>query len=281
MDILWMGLGISAVVAFVFYALASYWQRLLKSQSRAIRALFDRIEALEEMDDPRFRKMVGESVPSPLEQVYVFNFRVSERFWTETVGANNEQLRYIRENGKILGSVKIERWRSHIAVAVTELLPQSQSAGWLTRTVDIYPTKEAVSPVSLWELYAEPPANSRGSAPAPALELRLENESLILTARPAGPSLGIAGRVPSRVEETVIFEVSLDGDQLSPFRVSQDDADGDAQPASSKTDSWLAFYRGNDEQRGVDWQLCVRDLNRKAIWERWNIVEPWQTRRVS
>ncbi|MHB8755056.1 MAG: hypothetical protein ACYC92_08895 [Candidatus Acidiferrales bacterium] len=281
MDILWTGLGISAVVAFVFYALASYWQRLLKGQSRAIRTLFDRIEALEEMDDPRFRKMVGESVPSPLEQVYVFSFRLSERFWTETVGANNEQLRYIRENGKFLGSVKIERWRSHIAIAVTELLPQSQSAGWLTRTVDIYPTKEAVSPTSLWELYAEPPANSRGYAPAPALELRLENESLVLRTRPAGPSLGIAGRVPSRAEETIIFDVPLDGDQLSPFRVSDADADGSEQSASSKTESWLAFYRGNDEQRGVDWQLCVRDLNRKILCERWNIVEPWPAMRVS
>ncbi|MHB8527412.1 MAG: hypothetical protein ACYDD2_14820 [Candidatus Acidiferrales bacterium] len=281
MDILWTGLGISAVVAFVFYALASYWQRLLKNQSRAIRALFDRIEALEELDDPRFRKMVGESVPSPLEQVYVFSFRLSEHFWTETVGANNEQLRYIRENGKFLGSMKIERWRSHIAIAVTELLPQSQSAGWLTRTVDIYPTKGAVSPVSLWELYAEPPASSRGYAPAPVLELRLENESLVLRARPTGPSLGIAGRVPSRDEESIIFDVPLDGDQLSPFRVSDEDADGSEQPASSKTESWLAFYRGNDEQRGVDWQLCVRDLNRKILCERWNIVEPWPARRVS
>ena len=279
MDILWMGLGISAVVAFVFYVLASYWQRLLKRQSRAMRALLGRIEALEEMEDPRFRRMVADSTPSPLEQVYIFSFRLSERFWTETIGASKEQLGYIRENGKILGSVKIERWRSHMAVTLTELLPQSQSAGWLTRTVDIYPTKETGAPVSLWELHAGPAENSRGAATAPGAELRLENESLVLRARSCRASAGM--QAMSGVEETKIFEVPLDGDRLTEFRVSEDEGDGNGAEGPSKADSWLAFYRGNDEQRGVDWQLCLRDLNRKTIWERWNIVEPWQARRVS
>lgn len=286
MDVLWTGLAISVVVGFVFYVLAIYWQRLLRGHSRAIRALSDRIEALEEMEDPRFRRKVGDSAPSPLEQVYVFSFRLSERFWADTIGASNEQLCYIRERGIFLSSVKIERWRSHIAVTLTELLPENQSAGWRTRTVDIYPTKETGTSASLWELYLESPENSRPSDLPSAVELRLEHESLVLRARGAvphrGPALQVEGKAVAHSGDKTIFEVPLDGDRLAAFRAGEDGADGDALfPAAPGTDSWLAFYRGEDEGQGVDWQLCLRDLDRKAIWERWNITEPWQARRVS
>lgn len=302
MDTLWVGLGISAVVGFVFYVLAGYWQRLLKGHSRAIRALFDRIATLEQMEDPRFRKMVGDSAPSPLEQVYVFSFRLGERFWTHTIGASSEQLRYIREHGKFLGSVKIERWRSHIAVTLTELLPQSQSAGWQTRTVDIYPTKEMGASANLWELYLDSPENSQDSEAPLVLELRMEDESLVLQTRHGttrlgtaygtslgslfGSSLGSSVRAEEKslasAGEKILFQVPFDGDQLAAFRVSEDAADGDTLlPASPRADSWLAFYRNQDERQDVEWQLCLRDLDRKTIWERWNIAEPWQTRRVS
>ncbi|HEV2289457.1 MAG TPA: hypothetical protein VGR81_10935 [Candidatus Acidoferrales bacterium] len=279
-DVLWVGLGIAVIVGFVFYVLALYWERLLKQHSQAIRTLSERVEILEEMEDPRFRRKVGDSAPSPLERVYIFSFRLAERFWPETVGASPEQLRYIRENGNFLSSVKIQRWRSHIAVTLTELLPQSQSARWQTRVVDIYPTKNSASSTVLWELHLEPALNSHWSELPPTLELRYENESLVLRARHCEPGVRVEGNVLTPTAEKMIFRVSLDPDALGEYRVSEDAGE---RPAGEDdgADSRLAFYRFQDERMGVDWQLCVRDLDRKAVWERWNIVEPWQTRRVS
>jgi hypothetical protein len=285
MDIVWMGLGISAVVGFVFYIMASQWARLLKSHSKALRFLTQRVEALEEMEDPRLRRRIDDSAPSPLEQVYIFSFRLGERFWSDTIGATTEQMRYIREQGKFLGSVKIERWRSHITVTLTELLPQSQSAGWQTRTVDIYPAKESSGTAILWELYLESPVNSSPQGKHPALELRFEEELLVLRTR--------HGKDPARSDakivqdERIIFHVPLDIELLSDYRVKEDEAggagDGDNEeltPRLQRSDSWLTYYRYQDEKQGVDWQLCLRNLERKAAWERWNIVEPQQVRRA-
>ncbi|MGB6625403.1 MAG: hypothetical protein WBE43_11525, partial [Candidatus Acidiferrales bacterium] len=225
---------------------------------------------------------VGDSAPSPLEQVYVFSFRLGGRFWPETVGATPEQLQYIRENGNFLSSVKIERWRSHIAVTLTELLPQSQSARWQTRVVDIYPTKNSRCSTALWELYLEPALNSPWSELPPMLELRFEDEALVLRARHCEPAVRIEGNVLTPTAEKVIFQVPLDSDALTEYRISENSGGGEhSAQVGHGTDSWLAFYGFQDERVGVDWQLCVRDLDRKAVWERWNIVEPWQTRRVS
>jgi hypothetical protein len=285
MEILWMGLGISAVVGFVFYIMANQWARLLKSHSKAIRFLTQRVDALEEMEDPRLRRRIDDSAPSPLEQVYIFSFRLGDRFWSDAIGATAEQMRYIREQGKFLGSAKIERWRSHITVALTELLPQSQSAGWQTRTVDIYPAKESSGTAILWELHLEPPVNSAAQETHPALELRFEEELLVLRARHV--KVSARGEGKATPGEKIIFHVPLDSDLLSDYRVKEEETsepgaenDGELTPHFPRNDSWLTFYQFQDEKQGVDWQLCLRDLERKAAWERWNIVEPQQVRQA-
>lgn len=285
MEILWVGLGISAVVGFVFYIMASEWARLLKGHSRAIRYLTQRVEALEEMEDPRLRRRMDDSAPSPLEQVYIFSFRLSDRFWSDTIRATAEQMRYVREQGKFLGSAKIERWRSHIAVTVTELLPQSQSAGWRTRTVDIYPVENQPGTAILWELHLEPPASFAPNEKHPALELRFEEEMLVLRARNgSGVAKGDTTVAPS---EKVIFHVPLDADLLSDYRVEEEqldestnDSNEEISPPIPRHNPWLTFYSHQDEKQGVDWQLCLRDLERKDAWEQWRVVEPEQARRA-
>lgn len=287
MDMLWVALAISAVVGFVFYAMASYWGRLLKSHSKALRFLMQRVEALEEMEDPRLRERLGKSTPSPLEQVYIFSFRLGERFWPETIGATQDQMRYIREYGKFLGSAKIERWRSHIIVTLTELLPQTQSAGWQTRTVDIYPMNGSSGSAVLWELYLEPPANSAEHETHPVLELRYEEEQIELRER--------RGKLPAKGdrmaaqenEDRILFRVPLSTDLLSEYRVSEEESEmangeggAEVSRGRQRKDSWVKFYRHEDEKQAVDWQLCLRDLGRKAAWEQWKIVEPQQTRRA-
>lgn len=285
MDIVWAGLGISAVVGFVFYIMASQWARLLKSHSKAIRFLTQRLQALEEMEDPRLRRRIDDSAPSPLEQVYIFSFRLSDRFWADTIGATTEQMKYVREQGTFLGSAKIERWRSHITVTLTELLPQSQSAGWQTRTVDMYPGKQISGAAILWELHLEPPVNSAPHEKHPALELRFEEELLVLRARPGRASVKNDAKMTPN--EKVIFHVPLDADLLSDYRVKEEDAEDSGSEANEelarqlpRTDSWLTFYQYQDEKQGVDWQLCLRDLERKDAWEQWKVVEPQQVRRA-
>lgn len=285
MEIIWAGLGISALVGFAFYIMASQWARLLKSHSKAIRFLMQRVEALEEMEDPRRRRRIDESAPSPLEQVYIFSFRLSDRFWSETIEATAEQMRYIREQGRFLGSAKIERWRSHMTVTLTELLPQSQSAGWQTRIVDIYPGKQLSEAAVLWELQLEPQANFASREEHPALELRFEEEMLVLRVRHGKSSA--RGESKNALGERTIFHVPLDADLLSDFRVRDEEADeaGNEQnveqaPMLPRNESWLTSYQHQDEKQGVDWQLCLRDLERKDAWEQWDIVEPQQVRRA-
>lgn len=285
MEIIWAGLGISALVGFAFYIMASQWARLLKSHSKAIRFLMQRVEALEEMEDPRLRRRSDESAPSPLEQVYIFSFRLSERFWSDTIEATAEQMRYIREQGRFLGSAKIERWRSHMTVTLTELLPQSQSAGWQTRTVDIYPGNKLSEAALLWELHLESPVNFESHEKLTALELRLEEGMLVLRARHGKIfSRGDGKTAPS---EKIIFHVPLDAELLSDFRVRDEEADepgregnGEQAPMLPRNESWLTSYQHQDEEQGVDWQLCLRDLARKNAWEQWDIVEPQQVRRA-
>ncbi len=195
MDIAWTALGICVVVGFVFYVLAKYWQRLLMSHSWSIKRLADRVQALEAIEDPDFRKRLSDSTPSPLEQVYTFSFRLSDRFWKDTLQATPEELAYVRSHGKFLGSIKIERWRGHSVVTVVELLPQSRSAGWQTRSIDLYPlgngyvTGDAPlrlpgenSCVTLWELPLAAANEANIAEPPESLELRLEYDALVLRA---------------------------------------------------------------------------------------------------
>jgi len=281
MDIVWTALGICVLVGFVFYVLAQYWQRLLRAHSHTLRELTARVQALEEMEDPDFRQKVGESVPSPLEQVFLFSFRLSERFWTQTLAASPAEIAYIKANGKFLGSVKIERWRSHSVATVYEVLPQSSSAGWQSRSIDVYPGSG--ESVALWEL----PLAAAGHAAesGASLELRFGKEGLALLAQNGrfNDSRGNGGG-PHR-EQNIFFQVPLDTARLAAYRQQDADefVDGNGREgtrgAMRSSDSSLSIYEQHDEQLGVDWRLAVRDLERKEDWDRWKVWESWEVRR--
>lgn len=282
MDLVWIALGICAVVGFVFYVLAQYWQRLLSHHTRALRDLTDRVQALEAMEDPEFRRKIGDSAPSPLEQVFTFSFRLSEQFWRETLGASPEEIAYVKAYGKFVGSVKIEHWRSHSVVTVYEVLPQSKSAEWESRSIDVYSGSGADSdePVALWDLPLAPNANYAPEA-APALELRLVENALELRAMHGRFGSGQENGGAAHAAEHVFFFVPLDAARLADYRRS--DADDPTEPAdpapvAQTGSSWIAYFAHPDERQGVDWQLCIRDLGRKEEWERWKIWEPWEVR---
>jgi hypothetical protein len=270
MEILWPAIGISAIVVFVFFVLAQHWQRILRHQSWTIRRLIERMQLLEEVSDPEFRRRLVQFSPSPLEQIFTFSFRLDESFWRETLHASAEDLHFIRAFGSFLGSVKIERWRGHAVATVTEVLPESKAAGWQTRTFDIY-GEEAKSgnALTLWEI---PLARPRGSAErAPSLELLLRRDSLELCSRDSTATNGNGHPADSGNVEVSFFRVPLDAAQLAEFRSE------DPMPASSGAmttgDSWQAFYSCQDEKLGFEWQLSVRDLGKKAEWEQWKILE--------
>ena len=289
MDILWAAIAICAIVSVAFYVLALSWQRMLRSHSRAIRELFDRLEALEAMDDPLMRRKIGELMPSPLEQVHILSFRLSERFWRDTLGATELQVRHVHEHGTFIGSVKIEVWRSHAAITVRELLPQSKSAGWQTRTVDIYAT-DSSAPAVLWQLCLEPAANSRGTEP-PSVELRYVNGAIVLATRSGTNRARPEASHSESMDERIVFCIPLDAEQLAQFRVPEVDretggveseaAAGPSGAGGQRADGWIASFSHQDERQGVDWQLRIRDLNGRTTSEHWTIMEPPQVRRVS
>jgi hypothetical protein len=282
MELVWTALGICVIVGFVFFVFAQYWQRLLLHHSRAIRELSERVQALEAMDDPALRQRISDSAPSPLEQVFTFGLRLEEKFWKETLHASAQEIAYVKANGRFLGSVKIERWRSHSVVTVSEIQPQSKSAEWTSRSIDVYSGKgpDGMGPVTLWELPLAPNAKFVPEA-APCLELRLDENALELCALHGRFGLPHGNGGGSPEEEYAFFRLPLDAAQLGEFRRAEADdmeaLEGSAsgQPLPGAGNSWIAYFAHRDERRGVDWQLCIRDLGKKEEWERWKVWEPW------
>jgi hypothetical protein len=297
MEVLWPALGICAIVAFFFFILAQHWQRLLRHHAWTIHRLTDRIRELEEMDDPGFRRRLNESAPVPLEQVYNLSFRLSEHFWTHTLPLSDDNERFIRAHGSFVGSIKLERWRSHTVATVTEVLPESKTAQWHTRSLDFYPdSANGSGALKLWELSLTRPNGT--ALQAPSLELTLRGNFVELSGHMITLGTGNGhgngsnghgsgncdGSIPSQIEgESILFRVPLDSAKLAEFR-SQDPSNGletgnnhSDSPASISGETigsnWQAFYSNHDENLGIEWQLWLRDLSKKAEWERWKIIE--------
>ena len=282
MDIIWVAFGICVVVGFVFYVLTQYWQRLLTRHSRAIRDLTERVQALEAIEDPEFRRKLGDSAPSPLEQVSTFSLRLSERFWENALEATREEIAYVKANGKFLGSVKIERWRSHSVVTVYEILPQSKSAEWASRSIDVYSANGSggSEPVTLWELPLAAHADYSPAA-APSVELRLKENGIELRAVHGRFGSGQSNGGEARAEECVFFCLPLDPARLAMYRKANASTKDDAEVQVGSTErenTWIAYFADQNEKRGIEWELCIRDLGRKEQWDRWRILEPWEVR---
>ena len=273
MEILWPTLGICVLVCFVFFVLVQHWQRVLRHQTWTIRRLNERVRNLEEVDDPEFRRRLGESVPSPLEQVFTFSFRLSDQFWRETLHATQETSSFIQAFGSFLGSVKIERWRGHSVATITEVLPDRRSAVWQTRSLDCFFDKESDSDkLTLWELPLARMENSNQRPPS--LELVLKEKSVELCAHLL-PMPGTNGHSKiSATNEMVFFRVPLDSAELTEFRSHDPRANADGSEPQLNHAAWRAFYSHRDELAGFEWQLWVRDLNKKGEWDRWRILEP-------
>ena len=278
MDILWTAAGICVIVCFVFYVLALHWQRVLRHQSWMVRRLGDRLQVLEEIGDPQFRRRLSESAPMPLEQVFTFTFRLSEQFWRHTLSLTDKNWDFIRAFGSFVGSVKLECWRSHAVATITEVLPESKTAQWQSRSLDFYPdSAKAGDSLTLWELRL---AQQNGSAERPpSLELLLRGNAIELCGHLTRMSHNGHGEAPDA--EVTFFRVPLDCGQLAEFRSqdpTEDSHDPEGGPGSngSRLDasSWRAFYSSTDETIGYEWQLWLRDLTRKAEWDRWKILEP-------
>jgi hypothetical protein len=296
MDILWPAIGIGVIVGFIFFVLAQHWRKILQHQSWTIRRLTERVRDLEDMTDPELRRRLGEASPLPLEQVFTLTFRLSDRFWRDALHLTEENLRFIHEFGSFVGSVKLDRWRSHMVATVAEVMPDNKETGWQMRSLDFYP--DAARPgrgLTLWELAL---AREKFSTERPpSLELVLRENSIELLGhltltKNSGNGHGANGSnghgdARERAHEEVLFlRIPLDTYHLGEFRSydpSNEAINGDptgaeqvnagAQAGAPAAASWQAYYSGGDEALGIEWQLRLRDLSKKSQWERWKILE--------
>ena len=271
MDILWPALGISVIVGFVFYVLAGHWGRLIRQQAGTIRHLADRVRMIEEVDNPRFRERLGESAPTPLEQVFTFSIRFSDRFWRDTLRLSDTDWEYVRSFGNFIASIKLERWRSHTAVTITEVLPDRKTAAWQTRSLYDYPADNSRSEgLTLWELPLSRAALGRRQ---PSIELMLRANAIELAGTSGFSSVSDSRNSRATDEQIVFFRAPLEMSRLAEYR-SHDPADASNGNGSNGHDgSWRSFYSWEDETLGIEWELRVVDLNRKTDWERWRILE--------
>lgn len=280
MDMLWTALGICTIVCVVFYVLAAHWQRVLRQQSWTIRGLAGRLRDLEEVSDPQFRRRLDESSPMPLEQVLSFSFRLSERFWRKTLALTDQDWGFVRKFGSFVGSVKLERWRSHTVATVAEALPSGEAAPWQKRSVEFYSEDGRDSEVTLWELRLGLPGES-GERPS-SLELVLGGDAIELRANLCEKVAHGASENGTRGEKRIaFFSAPLNPRDLAKFRSDElieegGGANGDAGPNGwgMAGNPWRAFYSATDDEVGFEWHLCVRDLTRKADWERWRVIDP-------
>jgi hypothetical protein len=282
MELLWPALVFSVVAVFVFFVLAQRWGRILRHNKWTIRRLTERVHALEQIADPAWRRKLTEASPVPLERVYHFSFHFDDQFWRKTIRLSDADRQFIQQLGTVVGSVKLERWRSHTVATVTEVLPDRKSTGWQSRTLDFYSgSNGSGETLSLWELALTCPDASAVRPPtlelllrSSAIELRghlldLENP-LRVSARGRGDLAGDG--------EVLFFRVPLDPAELAEFR-SHDPAEaagssGKAARASTfDGSSWQAFYSFRDEEAGIAWQLRLRDLTQKSEWEQWKILD--------
>jgi len=278
MDVGWLALILAVVIVFIFFMLVQHWQRLVRRQAWSIKRLSERVEELESISDPMFVQRLNEAAPMPLEQVFTFSVRLDDRFWSEALGLTEEEKQFVRAYGSIVGSVKLERWRSHTVATIMELLPEAKEARWQTRSLDLYsdPTRTNDS----WTLWELPLARPGSSAMRPAsIELLLRANAVELCghlrANPLTSSRN--GHGDAVLEETVFLRVPLDTAKLAAFR-SHDPAEngsGDFTPQglSPGANSWHAFYSGSDDILGMEWQLRLHDLSKRSEWERWKILE--------
>lgn len=269
MEILWPALGISLIAVFIFYVLAQHWQRTLRRHSWTIRQLVERMQDLERVDDPEFRRRLNQIAPSPLEQVFIFSLRFDDHFWRGTLQASPEDLNFIRSFGTHLGSVRIERWRGRTVATIMEILPESRLAGWQTRSLDLYAADIESGAVSLWDV---PLARPEGAAEIPpSLELSLRQNSLELCRRRSPSHAGHAQETQPLESDAPILRVPLDTALLSEFR-SREPIPSRGEP-SLNGNPGQAFYSSEDPILGYEWHLSVRDLEKRAEWEQWKILE--------
>ena len=224
MDILWPAIGIGVIVGFIFFVLAQHWRQILGQHAWTIRRLTERVRDLEEMADPEFRRRLGEASPMPLEQVFTLTFRLNDRFWRDAAHTTDENLQFIREFGSFVGSVKLDRWRSHTVATVAEVLPDRKESGWQTRSLDFYPDPAKPGRVlTLWELALT--RSKFSTERPPSLELVLRENSIDLLGHLVPSESGSGNGHELAVtamrrdyEDVLFFRVPLDTSQLAEFR---------------------------------------------------------------
>jgi len=279
MDASWLALLVAIAIVFVFFILVQHWQRVLRRQDWSLRRMMERLGNIESIADPQFLERLSEAAPMPLERVFTLSFRLDDRFWDDVLRATDEERRFVRDHGSFVGSVKLERWRSHTVATVTEVMPDRKALGWQTRSLDLYSDPaRAREAFTLWELALGRvgPAAER----PPSLELLLRGDSLELLGHLDGRSEGANGHGSggsAALEDVLLFRVPLDAAQLAPFRSHDPAGNGNGDATSNvlaaRANSWQSFYSGCDESAGIEWQLRLRDLTKKSEWERWKILE--------
>ncbi len=279
MDVGWLALILAVAIVFMFLTLVQHWQRIVRRQTWSIKRLSERVEDLESISDPMFVQRLNEAAPMPLEQVFTFSLRLDDRFWNEALHATEDEKRFVRAYGSFVGSVKLERWRSHTVASITEVLPEGKEARWQTRSLDLYSDPTRTNEAwTLWELPLSRPGSS--ALRPPSVELRLRANSVELCGHLLGNPLGASenGRRDAAVLTDVVFlRVPLDAAQLAAFR-SQDPThngtgDSTSHELSAGANSWQVFYSGREDTLGIEWQLHLQDLSKRSEWERWKILE--------
>jgi hypothetical protein len=90
-------------------------------------------------------------------------------------------------------------------------------------------------------------------------------------------STGNGSAHTSSPAEIVFLRVPLDSAALAEFRSNdplQPSENGGSPEHPVDRNFWRAFYSHEDEEAGIEWHLWVRDLTKKAEWDRWHVLEP-------
>jgi hypothetical protein len=270
MDLLWVSVGFGLFIVFLFCIFAQHFSRVLTRCARTIQQTNDRLSVVEEVANPELIQTLENGAPSSLNSVCTFTLRFNETFWKDTVKVSSGMMEFIQQRGTMLGSVKIEQWDSHAAVTVAEMLPQSRGAVWQNRCFTIYPEPSLMNAgVLLWRLPFKNPAIDSSEATTGGIELRLEGNALALYAvrdliEVAGRNRELGGHA-----DLLLLNVPLNPKLLSNYRTASTPGNDDPWEAFSVAEamfegsgSRVVIFAHEDKHQGLDWHLCLREINR-------------------
>ena len=97
----------------------------IRKVEQSVDQLKERIRAIEEFENPKFRRRLQYAAPLPLQRVYFLKFWLHPSFW-ESLSLSPAELEYEFAHADLPSAIVIEAWRSQVVVSIEKWTRSSE-----------------------------------------------------------------------------------------------------------------------------------------------------------